>query len=280
MKLIFNITIFLFLFITPSIYVNGQTRGFFDPLPSEELDNTELIVIYRERISPDSTNIQNTVEFNSILFLGKSISLYQCLNSHKRNKILRESKNIEELRQRAMHAPVSSFSARIFKNYPTGKITTIDRIMPDEFIYQEDLYMLSWKIHNEKSTFKGYNIQKASCSFGGRDWIAWFTTEIPFSDGPHKFYGLPGLILKLYDTRKHYQFKMKSIEIATNSQTIDFPKRKFIETTKRDFFRARESFRQSIIQGSNEFLIDTHTQQVASDNLRRNNNPLELKVDH
>lgn len=279
MKIIFITIGFFMILSTPSLYVKGQGIGFFDPIPSVTLDTTELVVIYRQRFSPDSTNIQNIVEFNSILFLGSNISLYQCLNSYNREKILQGSRNLEELRQGAMHAPTSPFTARFYKNYPEGRITTTDRIMGDLFKYQENLNMFSWTIHNEKSVFNGFRIQKASCSFGGRDWIAWFSAEIPYRHGPHKFYGLPGLILKLYDTRGHFHFEVVSVEKANNSHTIEFPKRNFIETTKRDFFRARESFRQSIIQGTNALILDPHTRQVASENLRRSNNRLELNPD-
>ena len=45
---------------------------------------------------------------------------------------------------------------------------------------------------------------KAVTEFAGRKWTAWFTEELPFQDGPYKFRGLPGLIVKLEDaTQSH-----------------------------------------------------------------------------
>ena len=44
-----------------------------------------------------------------------------------------------------------------------------------------------------------YKTQKATAEFGGRSWIAWFSQELPFQDGPYKFYGLPGLIVHVED---------------------------------------------------------------------------------
>ncbi|KFC20293.1 GLPGLI family protein [Chryseobacterium sp. FH1] len=69
----------------------------------------------------------------------------------------------------------------------------------------------SWKIQQEKSKLFNYNVQKAETNFGGRQWIAWFTNEIPISDGPYKFFGLPGLILKISDSEENFIFEVKGL---------------------------------------------------------------------
>ena len=66
-----------------------------------------------------------------------------------------------------------------------------------------------WKITNEKKKIGNYNVQKATTSFGRRNWIAWFTSEIPFNYGPYKFYGLPGLILEISDSNENFKFSFK-----------------------------------------------------------------------
>ena len=47
--------------------------------------------------------------------------------------------------------------------------------------------MFEWTIAGDTASISGYNVQKATTHFGGRDWIAWFTPEIPYRDGPYKF---------------------------------------------------------------------------------------------
>lgn len=69
----------------------------------------------------------------------------------------------------------------------------------------------SWKIQQEKGTLFNYNIQKAETYFGGRKWIAWFTNDVPISDGPYKFFGLPGLILKISDSEENFIFEIKGL---------------------------------------------------------------------
>ncbi len=79
-----------------------------------------------------------------------------------------------------------------------------------------------WKLFPENKMFQNYVLQKATTTFGGRNWIAWFTNEIPFQEGPHKFHGLPGLIVELSDDGNNFSFKLVKSEnyITTNEITL------------------------------------------------------------
>lgn len=78
--------------------------------------------------------------------------------------------------------------------------------------YSEPIPTQKWKISDQTMTIVGYLCQKATCTFRGRDYIAWFATDIPINNGPWKFGGLPGLILKVYDNKKEYVFECVKIE--------------------------------------------------------------------
>lgn len=69
----------------------------------------------------------------------------------------------------------------------------------------------NWKILPEKEKVGEFNTQKAETKMYGRTWTAWFCTEIPIQDGPYKFHGLPGLILKLADKSGSHIFELKGI---------------------------------------------------------------------
>jgi GLPGLI family protein len=79
-------------------------------------------------------------------------------------------------------------------------------------LYSEPVPKQNWKITNETKEIAGYKCQKATCTFRGRHYIAWFTREIPVKEGPWKFNGLPGLIVKIYDTHEHYDFELYSVK--------------------------------------------------------------------
>ena len=92
-----------------------------------------------------------------------------------------------------------------------------DRIGRDVYTYDEDR-PLNWKIMQETTKIGEYKVQKAETDFAGRKWTAWFTTDLPYQDGPYKFGGLPGLIVKVEDEKGEYSF-----DLMKNYKIADFP---------------------------------------------------------
>ncbi|GHT71710.1 hypothetical protein AGMMS50239_40950 [Bacteroidia bacterium] len=103
-----------------------------------------------------------------------------------------------------------------FKNFSTNELTEYTR-MPcslDKYNaqYSEPLPVQHWEISDDTLTVAGYLCQKATCRFRGRDYTAWFSNDIPINNGPWKFGGLPGLILKVYDKDKLCTFECVGME--------------------------------------------------------------------
>lgn len=96
----------------------------------------------------------------------------------------------------------------------------------------------NWTIESQKEKILGYNAQKAVTNFQGRKWIAWFTNEIPIQDGPYRFYGLPGLILKLEDSKGDHTFTMVGAKKITEGLNTKLG----IEKTPRDIIIDEEKF--------------------------------------
>lgn len=69
-----------------------------------------------------------------------------------------------------------------------------------------------WEIHSDTMTIIGYKCQKATTSFWGRTFEAWFSLDIPQNDGPWLFYGTPGLILKVQDQKGVFEFSAVGLE--------------------------------------------------------------------
>ena len=107
------------------------------------------------------------------------------------------------------------FAYKVTKSYPTMKATYVDRISNKYFGYEEDL-KFNWKILSEKEKIGDYNTQKATTEYGGRTWTAWFSTDLPFQDGPYRFYGLPGLIVKIQDSGQNYSWELKGNKKVEN----------------------------------------------------------------
>lgn len=106
----------------------------------------------------------------------------------------------------------------IYKNYPDGINTVVHRIAPfPVLVYEEEPYKWHWDIEKDEKTIMSYSCQKAKATFRGRTYEAWFAIDIPISDGPWKFGGLPGLILSIKDTKNHYVFECIGLQKLNNS---------------------------------------------------------------
>ncbi|THV56651.1 GLPGLI family protein [Chryseobacterium candidae] len=194
------------------------------------------------------------------------------------------------------------FSEKIVKTYPDMKIQYIERIAngfsPMSIGYNETL-KLDWKISNEKAKIGAYNAQKATTEFAGKKWTAWFSSELPFQDGPYKFSGLPGLIVKIEDEDKNYSWILQGNKKVPNWEELTYmeklsniglkvtemPREKFEKTfndfKKDPFATARPMMTQEImsktIPGMDGTIGDMMKKQekMYKDFFNANDNPIE-----
>lgn len=103
------------------------------------------------------------------------------------------------------------FRNTIIKEYPDFKTLLITKFGQSQ-LKVEDKRKINWKISPEKEKIGNFLTQKAEIKMYGRKWFAWFTPEIPIQDGPYKFHGLPGLILKIEDETKSHSFSLSEIK--------------------------------------------------------------------
>mgnify|MGYP003621312519 FL=1 len=85
------------------------------------------------------------------------------------------------------------------------------KIYTDKFQFESKIPIIKWILEKETKNILGYKSKKATCDFGGRSWIAWYTEEIPLDNGPYIFQGLPGLILEIEDTKNNLNFTVQKI---------------------------------------------------------------------
>ncbi|WP_312769690.1 GLPGLI family protein [Epilithonimonas sp.] len=154
----------------------------------------------------DSAKIDKVM---ATLDIVKDKSIYQDFTITAQDSIIKMA--VEEMQKSKTWKDLSKtikmpkFAFKIYKIYPDMKEQYVDRISKNLFAYEETI-KFDWKILSDKEKIGEYNTQKATTEFGGRKWTAWFSTDIPFQDGPYKFYGLPGLIVKIEDEGKNYSW--------------------------------------------------------------------------
>ncbi|QOW09501.1 GLPGLI family protein [Kaistella flava (ex Peng et al. 2021)] len=196
------------------------------------------------------------------------------------------------------------FRNTIIKENPDYKTFLITRIGQTKMKVLDDR-KINWKILPEKQKIGEFETQKAETEMYGRKWTAWFTTEIPIQEGPYKFHGLPGLIVKIEDQNKSHSFALNGIKNLTAEEVKNIdPNKNFVfdegnylnmerSAYKKFYLENRNDPNKSVrsalgnlemvrvnIGGKmtdiNEFLRDREKQQKEKN--MKDNNPLELDL--
>lgn len=79
------------------------------------------------------------------------------------------------------------------------------------FYLKDSLYPMHWLISDETRFIDALLCTKATCSFRGRKYEAWFCSEIALPVGPWKLGGLPGLIVDMKDDQENMVMRFKTI---------------------------------------------------------------------
>jgi len=110
--------------------------------------------------------------------------------------------------------------------------------------YTEVMQPMKWALHAETRTIIGHKCQRATCHWRGRDYEAWFAPDIPIRRGPWKFGGLPGLILKIYDTRHLYTFEAVGIEKG-RFPVWQYPEDEFKKSSRQHTWKLQVAFNRN-----------------------------------
>lgn len=224
----------------------------------EKLDSTYLMCQYKYTYMNDTLQ-QTRRDDLFILEIGPKISKFYSYYTFQYDSLMStpdgEQKKREIFNQslsdfhkhRDRRKFLNGFSRKrsatcIYKNYPENGMTVTDFLGGDYVVYEDVLNDQDWQITDSIKTVLNYNCQQAVCRFRGREWIAWFTTDIPVVNGPWKLGGLPGLILEAYDQGNQYYFNIIGLEKKNNKPILFgesfFKKIKYIKTNRKDFLKA------------------------------------------
>lgn len=236
-------------------------------------------VTYDLTYSMDSTNLDSKKSEDMILFLGDGISSFSSKAKLVGNKIVVKGNTAH-----TSPAAITDFDYMIIKNFKQDYLSYTREIVQDYFYFNQDLDLFDWTLHEETKVINDYKVQKATMSYSGRDYIAWFTHEIPISDGPYKFNGLPGLILEISDTENHYNFTLKGLEKLHPEIPFKLNFKHYVKTSEEELFEVYSRFRRDPVSYINinttlpNFKISQspeakqhHLKRFAEEDARKNN---------
>lgn len=199
--------------------------------------------VYQYTFIPDSTNKTNVVKELMILDVTNDRSMF-----FSQRKYISDSTIIAPSNKGKLIMPPADLNILYRIEKKDGK--TYFESMANFALMKikvEDDRKMDWKILGDKQKILNFNTQRASLDFAGREWIAWFTPDIPFQDGPYKFHGLPGLIVKIEDITKSHAYEL--IGIINLPNEYSYPER--YQKVKEREFNLME-FKKYYLQGRSD----------------------------
>lgn len=84
----------------------------------------------------------------------------------------------------------------VYNNFSTQQFTSQKQVFETQYLIQDSLRKITWKLTNDTRKIAGFNCRKATGIMMDSVFIfAFYTDEIMVSGGPEGFNGLPGMIL-------------------------------------------------------------------------------------
>ena len=259
-------------------------------VPAQELtDKFKYKATYDLTWQIDSTNSESIQNETMVLFIGDKISRFSSEGQYIADSIKEAYKDRERTQQSfnemRSKMPMSALNFYVFKKQNSAQVSFTEKIVKDNYRYIQDIDDLNWEILPETKEVAGFVAQKAKASFSGRDYTAWFTTEIPISEGPYKFRGLPGLILEISDNKGYYTFKLTGFKELNDEISMEFNPENYLEVSREKFLEIKQEYAENPFikmensgitmgfqPGQKEKLLREHREE-----LKKENNPIELE---
>lgn len=149
---------------------------------------------------------------------------------------------LEDSRKTGGKKLATPFKEYIYKNFPENKVTVFNHFALMHWTYEEEWEKPQWELKDSTKVILEYPCQLAVSHYRGRTWYAWFTFDIPISEGPWKLCGLPGLILEAFDKDKDYSFTATGLSNSKEIQPVgiyDFSEFKWAKTTRQKYNEIR-----------------------------------------
>ena len=257
--------------------------------------------VYQVTMKSDSTDKTNITTENVILDVSPEKSIFYGEGRVKRDSIMQRMRETRSMDRSAMQNLRSSIDYIVEKDLVKNITYFKTRLGRDQYIYEEDR-KIDWTILPETVKIGEYEAQKAETTFAGRKWYAWFTQDIPFQDGPYKFKGLPGLIVKVEDANGDYSFDLQQSKKISEFPNFDNRGGNPIKVKRTDFEKQEKQYRKDPVsfvtssfsqgmpsppqsmgggnRGGGGFRADPDFRKQMEERLRdevaKNNNPIEL----
>jgi GLPGLI family protein len=214
------------------------------------------------------------------LYFGDSISVFKFDNKNENTMTIKSGINEVKFIPPSERGTKDLYYTSLKKNSITRERFYINQSgEKNTFLMNEPIEKIQWTIQPERKLLDTFHCQKATCNFRGRDYIAWFSKDLPYSLGPWKLNGLPGLILEAFDTEKEVVYSF--IKYEPSQGIIEIPKH-FIAMKEIEFEKMKlgelnsDGYTNSFVSVSIE--IQDRKGEPIVNKAKRINNPIDLST--
>lgn len=266
--------LFLLLFCVLSSHI-----CFADSVYVKEAEDAIIEVGYLRKQVTDTTQRDKRFFLNDmILRIGPTKSLFCGLKRLWRDSISTVNYDMYETLLKAELEKDSNnaffnLSGRgfsyLYKDMSHNEVIECDFFDMTHYKYNEPLKIPEWTIQDSVKSIIGLECVKATTEFKGRTWTAWFSPEIPISDGPWKLCGLAGLILEAHDGNYDYVFTAEYIHTAGIGQVGYMwyrPEEEYISLTRDEFFK---NWRKTKLRNTSSRIKSMHGIKTSSPDIKR-----------
>ena len=155
-------------------------------------------VEYEVRQEFDRSNLKQTsARMEEMLVNSENKRYYFELFVNATNSNFTEIERINNEQGRGISVGLlSNVSSNIYKDFNSKELYENNKMKPKLFI-KDSIQTFPWVLSKEESTILGNKVRKATYTNPTQTVEAWYAPDLPFRDGPSRFNGLPGLILKI-----------------------------------------------------------------------------------
>lgn len=224
----------------------------------------------------DTTNLNKVSEDNMVLMLGPTSSVYKSFNRMISDSVMRA--NIDKVKT-GNPVPGKYGSGTEVYLYTASKKAQQADAMVENYLYEIQYPEINWQITADTTTISGIKCQKATGTWKGRIYEAWFSPEIPFHSGPWKLNGLPGLIISASDTKKQVRFDFAGFQKYGGVPIEISPAKQVVKTTETEYKKLREAFLENPTAFMKTVIPEIQNITLSTPYVRKPaiNNPIELE---
>lgn len=256
---------------------------------------TKYLAQYEYSFVQDSLRPSKVKSERMNLYLLKDKSVFISQKSVKRDSIYENEGNELKIPASGIisakdlaYIPKPEIRYSVTKNKKEQQNIIKSHINSFDYEFSQAFDEFQWELKTDTLSVLGYLAHKAEVEIYGRKFTAWFTSEIPISDGPYKFQGLPGLIVKLNDSENYFNFELVGFQKIKDYKVWneDSQKSKTIKTSEKEYRALIQKYQKdpmayweaSTLSGMVADMDENEIKQKVNQMLKANNNFIEKNL--